>query len=98
MQSTQHITIIFDFFKRVSTTLCKILNQVEADDLVKYGLIPELIGRLHMLATLNQISEDDMVHILTEPKNALIKQYIKLFEMDDVPRPSEYSIHFDLCC
>ncbi|WP_122893821.1 ATP-dependent Clp protease ATP-binding subunit ClpX [Arcobacter peruensis] len=61
-----------------------IVSKVEADDLVKYGLIPELIGRLHMLATLNEITEDDMVHILTEPKNALIKQYIKLFEMDDV--------------
>ena len=62
----------------------KIISKVETDDLVKYGLIPELIGRLHMLATLNEITEDDMVHILTEPKNALIKQYIKLFEMDDV--------------
>ena len=62
----------------------KVLSNVEADDLVKYGLIPELIGRLHMAATLNEITEDDMVHILTEPKNALIKQYIKLFQMDDV--------------
>ena len=62
----------------------KVLSKVEADDLVKYGLIPELIGRLHMVATLNEITEDDMVHILTEPKNALIKQYITLFEMDDV--------------
>jgi len=62
----------------------KIISKVETDDLVKYGLIPELIGRLHMVATLNEITEDDMVHILTEPKNALIKQYIKLFEMDDV--------------
>ncbi len=61
-----------------------LITKVEADDLVKYGLIPELIGRLHMIATLNEITEDDMVHILTEPKNALIKQYIKLFEMDDV--------------
>ena len=60
------------------------ISKVETDDLVKYGLIPELIGRLHMIATLNEITEDDMVHILTEPKNALIKQYIKLFEMDDV--------------
>jgi len=62
----------------------EVISKVETDDLVKYGLIPELIGRLHMLATLNEITEDDMVHILTEPKNALIKQYIKLFEMDDV--------------
>ena len=62
----------------------KVISNVETDDLVKYGLIPELIGRLHMVATLNEITEDDMVHILTEPKNALIKQYIKLFQMDDV--------------
>ncbi len=62
----------------------KIISEVQTDDLVKYGLIPELIGRLHMLATLNEITEDDMVHILTEPKNALIKQYIKLFQMDNV--------------
>ncbi len=61
-----------------------LISKVEADDLVKYGLIPELIGRLHMIATLNEITEDDMVHILTEPKNALIKQYIKLFELDNV--------------
>ena len=61
-----------------------LISNVEAHDLVKYGLIPELIGRLHMIAILNEISEDDMVHILTEPKNALIKQYIKLFELDNV--------------
>jgi len=61
-----------------------LISLVEADDLVKYGLIPELIGRLHMLATLNEITEEDMVHILTEPKNALVKQYVKLFEMDKV--------------
>lgn len=62
----------------------KVISNVETDDLVKYGLIPELIGRLHMIATLNEITKEDMVHILTEPKNALIKQYIKLFEMDNV--------------
>ena len=61
-----------------------VISLVEADDLVKYGLIPELIGRLHMISTLNEVTEDDMVHILTEPKNALIKQYTKLFEMDEV--------------
>ena len=62
----------------------KVISLVEADDLVKYGLIPELIGRLHMIASLNEIDEDAMIHILTEPKNALTKQYEKLFEMDDV--------------
>lgn len=74
----------FNQGKKTKNESKDIISNVEADDLVKYGLIPELIGRLHMLATLNEISEDDMVHILTEPKNALIKQYIKLFEMDDV--------------
>ncbi len=57
---------------------------VEPDDLVKYGLIPELVGRLHMTGILNEITLDDMIHILSEPKNALIKQYKKLFTIDDV--------------
>ncbi len=61
-----------------------LLHLVEPDDLVRYGLIPELIGRLHIIATLNPISVEDMVRILTEPKNALIKQYQKLFELDGV--------------
>lgn len=61
-----------------------LLHLIESDDLVSYGLIPELIGRLHILATLNQISKEDMVRILTEPKNSLVKQYQKLFEIDDV--------------
>ncbi len=61
-----------------------LLSYVEPEDLVHYGLIPELIGRLHMIATLNQLSREDMVRILTEPKNALVKQYKKLFAMDGV--------------
>jgi len=61
-----------------------LLHLVEPDDLVHYGLIPELIGRLHVIATLQPISVEDMVRILTEPKNALIKQYQKLFELDGV--------------
>ncbi|WP_292662846.1 ATP-dependent Clp protease ATP-binding subunit ClpX [Nitratifractor sp.] len=61
-----------------------LLHLVEPDDLVHYGLIPELIGRLHVIATLNPIGVDDMVRILTEPKNALVKQYQKLFELDGV--------------
>ncbi len=61
-----------------------IMDKIEASDLVKYGLIPELIGRLHMITTLSEIDEDAMIHILTEPKNALVKQYSKLFKMDEV--------------
>jgi len=57
---------------------------VEPDDLVHFGLIPELVGRLPIIASLSEISEEDMVRILTEPKNSLIKQYQKLFAIDDV--------------
>lgn len=59
-------------------------DMVEPDDLVSYGLIPELVGRLPIIASLNEITEDDMVHILSEPKNSLIKQYKKLFSIDEV--------------
>jgi len=59
-------------------------DMVEPDDLVNYGVIPELIGRLPIIASLNEISEDDMVRILTEPKNSLVKQYKKLFSIDNV--------------
>ena len=57
---------------------------VEPDDLVNYGLIPELVGRLPIIASLNEITQEDMVRILQEPKNSLIKQYKKLFSIDDV--------------
>ncbi|WP_051420550.1 ATP-dependent protease ATP-binding subunit ClpX [Helicobacter pametensis] len=59
-----------------------LLAQVEPDDLVGYGLIPELIGRLPVVVTLEKISQEAMIRILSEPKNALIKQYQKLFDMD----------------
>jgi len=52
--------------------------------LVQYGIIPELIGRLHIIATLEPITLDDMVKILLEPKNSIVKQYQKLFEIDNV--------------
>ncbi len=58
-------------------------DMAEPDDLVKYGIVPELIGRLPIIASLSEISEDDMVRILTEPKNSIIKQYQKLFDMDN---------------
>jgi len=57
---------------------------VESEDLVKFGLIPELIGRLPVIAPLEELSIEQMVQILTEPKNALIKQYTKMFEMDGI--------------
>lgn len=61
----------------------EILKDVEPEDLHRYGLIPEFIGRLPVIATLENLDEDALVKILTEPKNALIKQYQKLFEMED---------------
>lgn len=70
--------------KRSKSEKEKLLSFVEPDDLVHYGLIPELIGRLHVVATLNDITEDDMVRILKEPKNAIVKQYQKLFAIDEV--------------
>ena len=60
------------------------LYLVESGDLVSFGLIPELIGRLHVHATLNQITLKDMVRILVEPKNSLVRQYQKLFSIDNV--------------
>lgn len=62
----------------------KVIAQVEPEDLVKYGLIPEFIGRLPVVATLDELDEEALVQILKEPKNALTKQYAALFEMEDV--------------
>jgi len=77
-------TLGFGQEKRSKKEEENLLHLVEADDLVTYGIIPELIGRLHVLATLGEISKEDMVRILVEPKNSLLKQYQKLFEIDDV--------------
>ncbi len=62
----------------------KILSQVRPEDLLKFGLIPEFIGRLPVMVTLEELSEDALVRIITEPKNALLKQYKKLFKIDGV--------------
>ena len=64
--------------------LGELLQDVEPEDLVKYGLIPEFVGRLPVVATLEELDEDALVEILVEPKNALSKQYQKLFEMEEV--------------
>lgn len=61
-----------------------VLRDVEPADLLKFGLIPEFIGRLPVIATLEELDEDALVRILVEPKNALVKQYGRLFEMEDV--------------
>ena len=68
----------------------KLLKQVVPHDLVRYGLIPELVGRIPVIATLEPLDEDALMNILTEPKNSMVKQYKKLFELDGV------SIEFSL--
>jgi ATP-dependent Clp protease ATP-binding subunit ClpX len=60
----------------------ELLREVEPEDLIRYGLIPEFVGRLPVIATLGELDEDALVRILTEPKNALTKQYARLFEME----------------
>ncbi|OQX76554.1 MAG: ATP-dependent protease ATP-binding subunit ClpX [Epsilonproteobacteria bacterium 4484_65] len=77
-------TLGFGQTKRSKKEEENLLHLVESEDLVSFGLIPELIGRLHVLATLGEISKEDMVRILVEPKNSLVKQYQKLFEIDEV--------------
>ncbi len=62
----------------------ELLNDVEPEDLIRYGLIPEFVGRLPVVATLEELDEDALIQILLEPKNALTKQYRKLFEMEGV--------------
>jgi ATP-dependent Clp protease ATP-binding subunit ClpX len=61
-----------------------ILEQVQPEDLLRFGFIPEFVGRLPVIATLNELSEEALVDILTKPKNALVKQYQKLFELENV--------------
>jgi len=62
----------------------EVLKSAEPEDLLKYGLIPEFVGRVPVLATLDDLDEDALVRILTEPKNALVKQYKRLYEMENV--------------
>jgi len=61
----------------------EVLKSIEPEDLIRYGLIPEFVGRLPVVATLEELSEDALVRILTEPKNALTKQYARLFDMEN---------------
>ena len=68
--------------KETDKDLSEILHAVEPEDLIKYGLIPEFVGRLPVVATLEELDEDALVRILTEPKNAISKQYGRLFEME----------------
>ena len=65
-------------------TLTEVFNEIEPEDLIKYGLIPELVGRLPVIAALAELTEDALVQILTEPKNAVVKQFAKLLGMEGV--------------
>ncbi|MBL1264818.1 ATP-dependent Clp protease ATP-binding subunit ClpX [Candidatus Methylomicrobium oryzae] len=68
--------------KEETKNVGQVFSEVEAEDLIKYGLIPEFVGRLPVVATLEELDENALVQILTEPKNALVKQYQHLFEME----------------
>lgn len=73
-----------DVQSRDKNTVGELLRQLEPEDLIKYGLIPEFLGRLPVVATLDELSEETLIRILQEPKNALVKQFQKLFEMEGV--------------
>jgi ATP-dependent Clp protease ATP-binding subunit ClpX len=73
-----------DIQKRVERKLGEVLREAETEDLLRFGMIPEFVGRLPVVATLDELDEDALIEILTKPKNALVKQYQKLFELEDV--------------
>jgi ATP-dependent Clp protease ATP-binding subunit ClpX len=73
-----------DIHVQGQTDINEIMTKVQPEDLIKFGLIPEFIGRIPIIASLDELSLNALVRILTEPKNALIKQYKKLFELEDV--------------
>jgi ATP-dependent Clp protease ATP-binding subunit ClpX len=69
---------------RSDADLSRLISDCHPMDLIKFGLIPEFVGRIPIVASLEELTEDDLVRILTEPKNALVKQYMKLFELDNI--------------
>lgn len=73
-----------DIQSKKEKNVSQLLAQVQPHDILKFGIIPELVGRLPVIAPLNALQREDLVRILTEPKNALVKQYKKLMEYDDV--------------
>ncbi len=73
-----------DIHSQKEEDVSEIITQVQPEDLIKFGLIPEFVGRIPIFATLSDLSMDALVKILTEPKNALVKQYKKLFELEEV--------------
>lgn len=73
-----------DIKKRGERKIGEILKKVQPEDLLRYGMIPEFVGRLPVIATMDELTEEDLIKILKEPRNALTKQYQKLIEMEDV--------------
>lgn len=73
-----------DVKSRDNNSLSKLITEVEPEDLLRFGLIPEFVGRLPVMVSLEELDKEALVRILTEPKNALVKQYKELFKMDDV--------------
>ena len=74
----------YNIHKSVAYEDLQILKKVLPQDLVKYGIVPELVGRLPVITVLDELDEDALCRILTEPKNSLIKQYTKLFKLDGI--------------
>lgn len=70
--------------KSTTMSIGELLAKVQAEDLIQYGFIPEFLGRLPVIATLEELNEESLIRILTEPKNAIVKQYMRLFEMEGV--------------
>ena len=84
-----HLDVLLNFGKKIvsirvrqSVAVGQTLRDAEPEDLIKFGLIPEFVGRLPVVATLEELDDAALVTILTEPKNALVKQYQKLFELE----------------
>jgi ATP-dependent Clp protease ATP-binding subunit ClpX len=73
-----------DIRRREEKRIGEILKEIRPEDLLKYGLIPEFVGRLPVIATLDELSQEALVEIMIKPKNALIKQYTRIFEFENV--------------
>jgi len=83
-----------DIVSHTERNLGKLLEAVQPEDLIKFGLIPEFVGRLPVLGTLHELDEDALVQILTRPKNALVRQYQRLFDFENVKLEfSEPALH-----
>ncbi len=83
-KDTKSIGFGADIRDRKESKIGELIKDIRQEDLLKFGLIPELIGRIPVVVTLEELDVDSLMKILTEPKNAIVKQYVELFKMDDV--------------